>query len=61
MKSIHNFSLQTIVLLSFTLAMALMKTRGKMIIREKLSVIFIQNDVIIDTNALTYAAFKKNP
>ena len=50
MKSIHNFSLQTIVLLSFTLAMALMKTRGKMIIREKLSVIFIQNDVIIDTN-----------
>ena len=50
MKSTHNFSLITIFLLIFTRAIALVKIRGKMVIREKLFVNFIQNGVIIDTN-----------
>ena len=50
MKSTHNFSLITIFLLIFTRAIALMKIRRKMVIREKLFVNFIKNCVIIDTN-----------
>ena len=50
MKSTLNFLLTTIFLAIFTLAVALVKIRRKMLIREKLFVNFIKNGVIIDIN-----------
>ena len=47
MKSTHNFSLVKIFLAIFTRAVALMKIRRKMVIREKLFINFITNGVII--------------
>ena len=46
MKSTLNFLLTTIFLAIFTLAVALVKIRRKMLIREKLFVNFIKNGVI---------------
>ena len=52
MKLTYNFSLISIFLLIFSRAVALLRIRRKMAIREKLFVNFIQNSVIIDTNSM---------